>query len=135
MRGPTYRYAAEMPGKLRFDDALMTNVTRREAETEILVLLGGALGVQNVADQASGNHGDEGLDARLRGQAGMLDFIELAHVLDGSFGFLGERFDGLLLFCRITCGIAQDGHGSSEVAMTGASTTARMVTERAPRGD
>lgn len=79
------------------------------------MLVGCALGVQDIADQASGDHGNESLDPRLRGQAGMFDFIQFADVLDRGVVFLGERFDGLLLFCRVTCGIAQDGHGSSEV--------------------
>jgi hypothetical protein len=33
MRGSAYRYAGEMPGKLRFDDALMTAVAKAESET------------------------------------------------------------------------------------------------------
>jgi hypothetical protein len=102
---------------VRFDDALMTVVTR--AQRLELVLVGGTLGVQHVAHQAGNDYGDEGLDPRLRGQTGVFDFVELADVLDRGFGFLGERFDGLLLFCRITCGIAQDGHGSSEVGNDG----------------
>ena len=49
----------------------------------------------------------------LRSQARVFDFVQLAHVFDRGVALFGESFDGLLLFGRITCVIAQDGHDPS----------------------
>ena len=68
------------------------------------------LRLQRVAHEASGDDGNESLDAGFRDQAGVLFFIELAHVFDLRAGFLGERFDYLLVTGGIASAVSQKGH-------------------------